>query len=100
MYSISVTHSLPVGRSLLQRGAAALEDYAHATGGDTYFGDKQEDLERLYSNVTEQARNQYTLAFSPLASTTGQDFHSIEVRVERPDLTVTTRDGYYLSANP
>ena len=75
-----------------------LRDYAHATGGDTYFGDKQGDLERLYSNVTEEARNQYTLTFQPQASATAQDFHSIEVRVRRPDLTVTARDGYYLSA--
>ena len=55
-------------------------------------------LERLYSDVTEQARNQYTLTFSPENIPKGQDFHEIEVRVERAGLNVETRRGFYLSA--
>ena len=57
-------------------------------GGDTYYSAKQDDLERLYSDVTEEARNQYTLTFSPGDAPTGQDYHPIEVRVRRPGLNV------------
>lgn len=98
VYSISVTRSTPVGRSLLQRGASDLDKYAVKTGGDTFFASNQVDLERLYSNVTEQARNEYTLTFSPEDVHAGQNYHPIEVRVRRPGLTVETRDGYYESA--
>jgi VWFA-related protein len=98
VFSISVTRSLPVGKSLVQKGAAELEKYANGTGGDTFFAGKQPDLERLYSAVTEQARNEYTLTFSPEDITKGQDYHPIEVRVRRPDLSITTRGGYYESA--
>lgn len=98
VYSISVTHGLPVGKSLVQKGKAELEKYAVDTGGDTFYGAKQEDLERLYSAVTEQARNQYTLTFSPEDVGKGQDYHPIEVRVRRPDLSVESRQGYYESA--
>jgi VWFA-related protein len=98
VYSISVTHSVPVGKSLLQKGAAELIKYANGTGGDTFYAGKQPDLERLYSAVTEQARNEYTLSFSPEDITKGQDFHPIEVRVRRPGLNIVTREGYYASA--
>jgi len=98
VYSISVSRSLPVGKALIQKGASELEKYAVNTGGDTFFAAKQPELERLYSSVTEQARNEYTLTFSPEDITKGQDFHPIEVRVKRPDLNVNTREGYYQSA--
>jgi VWFA-related protein len=98
VYSISVSRSLPVGKALIQKGASELEKYAVNTGGDTFFAAKQPELERLYSAVTEQARNEYTLTFSPEDVTGTQDFHPIEVRVKRPDLNVNTREGYYQSA--
>ncbi|MGO9589821.1 MAG: VWA domain-containing protein [Candidatus Acidiferrales bacterium] len=99
VYSISVTRSVPFGKSIAQRGIVAIDKYANLTGGDTFFSSKDADLERLYSDVTEQARNEYTLTFYPPAETnTGKDFHSIEVRVEQPGLNVTARSGYYESA--
>lgn len=97
VYSISVTHGLPVGKPLVQRGKSELEKYATGTGGDTFYAGNQLDLERLYSAVTEQARNEYTLTFSPEDIAKGQDYHPIEVRVKRPDLDVESRQGYYES---
>lgn len=98
VYSIAITHSLPFGRKIAQRGLANLGKYAAQTGGDTYFADKQRDLERLYSEVTEEARNQYTLTFFPENVSIAKDYHSIDVRVLRPGLTVDARDGYYDSS--
>ncbi|MGH9739162.1 MAG: VWA domain-containing protein [Candidatus Acidiferrales bacterium] len=95
VYSISVTHSMPIGRSLVQRGLSNLGKYAFQTGGDTFFAGKQRDLERLYSELTEEARNQYTLTFSPHNVSIAKDYHSIEVRVLRPELNVTSRQFYY-----
>lgn len=98
VFSISVSHSVPIGKKLLQKGALEVQKYATQTGGDTYYAGNQIDLERLYSALTEQARNQYTLTFSLREVAKGQDFHPIEVRVERPGLSVETREGYYESA--
>jgi VWFA-related protein len=99
VFSISVSHSLPIGRSLLQHGTSELDKYAITTGGDTFMASKQRDLERLYSAVTEQARNEYTLTFSPQGTDRTHDYHLIEVRVRRPGLTVLARKGYYQSGN-
>jgi VWFA-related protein len=98
VYSISVSRSLPVGKAFVQHGASELDKYAANTGGDTFFASKQPDLERLYSDVTEEARNQYTLTFIPEDVTKGQDYHPIEVRIHRPGLNVDSREGYYQSA--
>jgi Ca-activated chloride channel homolog len=97
VYSISLSHTVPVpvGKSLVERGLAELQKYATDTGGDTFYSAKQSDLERLYSDVTEEARNQYTLAFEPNGVDKSHDFHPIEVRVKRPGLNVLTRQGYY-----
>ncbi|HXP72149.1 MAG TPA: VWA domain-containing protein [Candidatus Dormibacteraeota bacterium] len=91
-------YSISVGHALLQHETARLEKYAQNTGGDAFFAGNAPDLERLYSKVTEQARNQYILAFTPEEADRTKDYHTIEVRVRRPDLDVSAREGYYSSA--
>ncbi|HKS67669.1 MAG TPA: VWA domain-containing protein [Candidatus Acidoferrales bacterium] len=97
VYSISVAHSIP-GKSILQHGLGQADRYAVKTGGDTFYAGREEDLDRLYSEVTEEARNQYTLTFSPRNEDKTRDYHTIEVRIRRPGLDVSARDGYYTSA--
>jgi VWFA-related protein len=91
-------YSISVGHALLQHETGRLEHYANGTGGDAFFAGKQRDLERLYSAVTEQARNEYTLTFSPEDIDRTKDYHTLEVRVRRPDLSVSARQGYYEAA--
>jgi len=90
-------YSISVGHAFLQKESTRLEKYAQTTGGDTFYAAKDRGLERLYSSVTEQARNQYTLTFGPQDIQKDKDFHSIEVRIRRPELDVTARQGYYQS---
>lgn len=98
VYSISVSRSLPVGKALIEHGTGEIDKYADLTGGDTFFGDKEADLDRLYSDVTEQARNQYILTFIPQDIHTNQNCHSIVVNVRRPNLNVIARQAYCPSA--
>jgi VWFA-related protein len=90
-------YSISVGHAFLQKESTRLERYATSTGGDTFYAGKDAGLERLYASVTEQARNQYTITFQPQDTDRSKDYHSIEVRVRRPDLDVTARQGYYQS---
>ena len=93
-------YGVGVGGALFNRGLTVLSKYAKATGGDVYYAAKREDLADLYSRVTEEARNQYTLAYSPRGTDRTRDYHSIEVRVTRPGLNILTRSGYYTGAAP
>lgn len=97
VYSISVTHTIP-GKSIFEHGLGQADRYATNTGGDSFYAGKEDDLDRLYSSVTEEARNQYTLTFSPRGADKTHDYHTIEVRVKRPELNVSAREGYYQSA--
>ncbi len=71
--------------------------YAHSTGGDIFYGGmSRENLEELYARVSEQARNQYTLAYSGAHTDRSKLYHKIEVRVKRPGLSLLTRDELLL----
>ena len=92
-YEIAV-YGVGVGSAVFNRKFERLAKYAHDSGGDVYYGLKG-DLGDLYSRVTEEARNQYTLAYNPAGTDRGAEYHSIEVRVRRVGLTILTREGYY-----
>jgi VWFA-related protein len=98
-YGVSV-YSVAVSSAYFERRFSRLVDYAHDTGGDVYFAAKRNTMEELYSRVTEEARNQYTLAYSPTGTNRALDYHTIEVRVKREGLTVDAREGYYAGAAP
>ena len=98
-YGVSV-YSVAVSSAYFERRFSRLVDYAHDTGGDVYFAAKRATMEELYSRVTEQARNQYTLAYTPQDTNAASDYHSIEIRIKREGLTVDARQGYYTGAAP
>jgi Ca-activated chloride channel family protein len=93
-YGISV-YSIGVGGGFLERKFSRLQSYAHDSGGDVFYAAKRNSLEDLYSRVTEQARNQYTLGYNPKGNDKTKDYHTIEVRVRRDGLSILTREGYY-----
>jgi len=90
-------YTVTVGSAMLKHEPGRMTHYAADTGGDSYFASKQGDLERLYSTITEEARNEYTLAYVPQNPSRGE-YHSIEVRIERPGMRVNARQGYYLNS--
>lgn len=98
-YGVSV-YSLGVGGGFYERKFSRLQSYAHDTGGDVFYAAKRNSLEGLYSRVTEQARNQYTLGYNPRGNDKAKDYHTVEVRVRREGLSILTREGYYSVTGP
>jgi len=98
-YDIAV-YSIGVGSGYFERKFSRLQSYAHDSGGDAYYAAKRNGLEELYSRVTEQARNQYTLGYNPRGNDRSKDHHTVEVRVRREGLDVRTREGYYSAVGP
>ena len=71
-----------------------LSRYVSATGGGTVYAESaRADIEQAYSRAIGDARNQYTLGYTPKAGIGG--YRQIEVRVRRPDVKVYAKDGYY-----
>jgi Ca-activated chloride channel family protein len=93
-------YSVAVASAFLERKLSRLVDYAHDSGGEVYFAAKRETLEDLYSRISEEARNQYTIAYVPRGTDRTADYHNVEVRVKREGLTIKTRDRYYSGEIP
>jgi len=80
------------------RGAIGYTDilpkYVNATGGGTVYGELTEaEIDKAYARAIGDARNQYTLAYSPRSNVGG--YREIEVQVKRPDVKVYAKRGYY-----
>ncbi|HTS37575.1 MAG TPA: VWA domain-containing protein [Candidatus Solibacter sp.] len=72
-----------------------LPKYTSATGGGQVFSELSRNaMEEAYAQITSEARNQYTLAYTPKA-TAGPAYRNIEVLVDRKGLRVYAKDGYY-----
>jgi VWFA-related protein len=75
-----------------------LYKYVQATGGDMYAEGSVNHIEASYAKLAEEARNQYTLGYLSHESIYDDKFRSIDVRVDRPNVVVTAKVGYYPSA--
>jgi Ca-activated chloride channel family protein len=93
-------YGVGVGSAFFDRKFERLAKYAKDTGGDVYYGLKSHAMEELYGRVTEEARNQYVLAYAPSGTDRGKEYHTIEVRVRREGLNILAREGYYAGAAP
>jgi VWFA-related protein len=89
-----IVYSVATGSSYFERKFNRIVNYSKDTGGDIYYGANQNAFSDFYSRITEEARNQYTLTYSPKGDRK-VDYHSIEVRVRREGLTILARQGYY-----
>jgi len=76
--------------------ANILPRYSNATGGGSVFTElSRNSIETAYSQITSEARNQYTLGYTPKAVAGSSAYRSIEVLVHRKGLDVYSKAGYY-----
>lgn len=71
-----------------------LSKYASDTGGDVFARFDQKAIEQAYEEITNEARNEYTLGYNTKA-TLASSYRAIDVHVHRPNLRVTAKTGYY-----
>jgi Ca-activated chloride channel family protein len=77
-------------------GEHALQFMAEGTGGRPFLPSVGSALDKAFSDIVTELRTQYLLAFYPNdAPLTKDPFHKLEVRVGRPELRVSARNGYY-----
>ena len=75
-----------------------LYKYTVGTGGDLDSEGRINGMEKSYAKIADEARNQYTLGYLSHESIYDSKFRKIEVRVDRPNLELTAKPGYYPSA--
>jgi VWFA-related protein len=73
-----------------------LEIAAAATGGEHVSAWKDRTIEKVIDEIGGELHSQYTLTYAPTGTNAG-GYHDIKVNVDRKDLTVRARPGYYLT---
>ncbi|HEV8416580.1 MAG TPA: VWA domain-containing protein [Bryobacteraceae bacterium] len=81
------------GSPVPREGRKALERIARETGGSYFDLAAAETLEKIYSRIEDELRNQYSLGFTPVNPRPG--YRKIRVSVKRKGVTVQARDGYF-----
>jgi Ca-activated chloride channel family protein len=77
-------------------GEHTLEFMAQNTGGRAFMPSGGEELDRAFTEIIHELRTEYLLGFYPRNVPLNKDaFHQIDVRVSRPGLRVSARNGYY-----
>ncbi|WP_263358508.1 VWA domain-containing protein [Acidicapsa ligni] len=75
-----------------------LPQYTQATGGSLYAEKSTNDMEKSYARLAEEARTQYTLGYISHQPAIDGKYRTIDVRVNRPNVDVTAKPGYYPTA--
>jgi VWFA-related protein len=75
-------------------GDVSFTSLAPATGGKAYFS--RNDVDREIGTSIRDGANFYTLGYTPTSpDDTEQAYRHIRIKLNRPGLSATTRDGYY-----
>jgi len=77
----------------------ALDVFTRFTGGKEYSFVSERSLERAVQGISQELHSQYLLSYTPNNQGDG-GFHEIRVTVNRPNLEVRTRPGYWVAAKP
>jgi VWFA-related protein len=77
-------------------GRKILEQMSRPTGGRLFEVSKKLPVDQIYAQIEEELRTQYNLGYTPARALAAKGgYHTIQVSIDKKDLTVQARDGYY-----
>ncbi len=80
-------------QAIFQEADNRLRAIAEATGGRAYFPQSARDFPRMYKEIAEQIRNEYSMAFAPPVA--DGKVHTIDVKVEAQPGSAAGKTGQY-----
>ena len=75
-------------------GKQILQQISKQTGGRLFEVSKKEPVDKIYGDIEEELRNQYSLGYTP-EKDLQPGYHKIHLSTHNKDLKVQARDGYY-----
>ena len=79
----------------MPNGKKVLEQISRETGGRLFEVSKKQTLAKVYDEIDEDLRHQYSLGYSPDRSEASGNYHRIHLTTKQKGLNVQTREGYY-----
>lgn len=83
------------GSMNLPNGKKVLEQISRETGGRLFEVSKKHPLAKVYDEIDEELRHQYSLGYSPDRTEAGGGYRRIRLTTKQKGLIVQTREGYY-----
>ena len=90
IYTISTDYSNTFGK-----GEKVLERLADATGGRAFHPYKLDDVSNAFTDIQDELRSQYTLAYRPNNMIADGSYRSIDIEVPGKKYKVRARKGYF-----
>jgi VWFA-related protein len=81
-------------------GKKILERVAKETGGRMFEANKKQTAEKIYQQIEDDLRHQYSLGYTPDRASEEGAYRAIKLTTRKNNLIVQTRDGYYASGTP
>lgn len=81
------------------QGALILDNMAGKSGGRTVARPGGQTLRDAFAEIVEELSHQYTLAYRPTNRQRDGHWRAIQIKLERPNITVRTRKGYRAPKN-
>lgn len=86
------------GRGSHTDGKPVLQRLSRQTGGGFFEVSKKEPIDKIYDQIQEELRNQYSLGYTPDPPDMSGAYHQIQLTAKPSGFIVQTRDGYYARA--
>jgi len=78
-----------------EEGKKVLQRIAKETGARMSEISKKEPIDKIYSELEQELRNQYNIGYTPDHNESSGAYHKIHVTAKQKDSIVQARDGYY-----
>lgn len=95
IFAISTTR---FGADIDHEGDSNLKQLVESTGGQVFFPFSTKDLTKAFEAINEELRSQYNIAYVSKNRKHDGKFREIKVEVQRPNVRVRHRKGYYTKA--
>ena len=94
-------YTIALGSGFAEAGARdKLQELAEQTGGRYFRASKASQLEKIYTQIAEELRSQYALAYASENTTFDGRWITIKIEPVRKGLEVRARKGYFAIAPP
>jgi Ca-activated chloride channel homolog len=97
IYTIGLreSDSTSSGSKLFREAEFVLKQFSQETGGRAFFPNQVTDLAGVYGQISDELSSQYTVGYTSKNSRRDGAWRRVVVRVNRPNTTARTKQGYF-----
>ena len=93
IYTVDMSSVETSGKQRMQN-QGVLKNFAEKTGGFFVATPGGIAMRDAFQRIVTELGNQYTIGYQPLQTKTDGKWHALELRINRPSLTIRSRKGY------